>query len=95
MRGAPLKDTAVIAASSDFFIGNDSGIMHIADALGVDMAVIFGSTSPGWGGPVNSRAEIFYSGIECQPCFEKKCRFGNYNCLKNIKPADVFKKIKL
>jgi lipopolysaccharide heptosyltransferase II len=95
MRGAPLNDAAVIAANSDFFIGNDSGIMHIADALGVPMAVIFGSTSPGWGGPVNSRAEIFYSGEDCQPCFEKKCRFGHCNCLKNIKPADVFNKIKL
>ncbi len=95
MRGAPLKDTAVIAANSDLFIGNDSGIMHLADAFGVDMAVIFGSTSPGWGGPVNSKADIFYSGPDCQPCFEKECRFGHYNCLKNIKPADVFKRIKL
>jgi lipopolysaccharide heptosyltransferase II len=95
MRGAPLKDTAVIAADFDLFIGNDSGIMHMADAFGVNMAVIFGSTSPDWGGPVNSKAEVFYSGLDCQPCFEKECRFGHYNCLKNIKPADVFKKIKL
>jgi heptosyltransferase-2 len=69
--------------------------MHMADAFGVNMAVIFGSTSPDWGGPVNSKAEVFYSGLDCQPCFEKECRFGHYNCLKNIKPADVFKKIKL
>jgi lipopolysaccharide heptosyltransferase II len=95
MRGATLKQTAEAAKNADFFIGNDSGIMHIADAYGVNMAVIFGSTFPGWGGPVNSRAEIFYSGLDCQPCFEKKCRFGHYNCLKNITPADVLKKIKL
>jgi lipopolysaccharide heptosyltransferase II len=95
MRGATLERTAEAAKNADFFIGNDSGIMHIADAFGVDMAVIFGSTFPGWGGPVNSRAEIFYSGLDCQPCFEKKCRFGHYNCLKNITPADVIKKIKL
>jgi lipopolysaccharide heptosyltransferase II len=95
MRGSSLDETMTIAKNADYFIGNDSGIMHIADSFGVPMSVIFGSTAPGWGGPVNSKAEIFYAGLDCQPCFEKTCRYGHYNCLKTIKPEDVLKRIKI
>jgi heptosyltransferase-2 len=93
MRGAPLTEVMDIARNTDLFIGNDSGIMHIADSFSVPMIVIFGSTAPTWGGPVNSKAELIYKAIECQPCFEKECRFGHYNCLKNIKPDEVLSKV--
>ncbi|HDQ25675.1 MAG TPA: lipopolysaccharide heptosyltransferase II [bacterium] len=91
LRGAPLEEIKYILANSSAFIGNDSGIMHMADALNVPCVVIFGATAPGWGGPVQAKAEIFYAGIDCQPCFDRKCRFGHYNCLKEIKAADVYK----
>ncbi len=93
MRGTGLKEVVAAAKKARLFIGNDSGVMHIADAFGIPMVVIFGSTAPGWGGPVNSRAEIFYADLDCQPCFKKECRYGHYNCLKIIKPGDVLTKI--
>jgi lipopolysaccharide heptosyltransferase II len=92
LRGSGLKEVIAAAKSADYFVGNDSGVMHIADAFGVPMSVIFGSTAPGWGGPVNSRAEIFYGGLDCQPCFKKSCKYGHYNCLNMVKPGDVLKK---
>ncbi len=73
----------------DLFIGNDSGLMHIADAFHIPLIAIFGSTSAKWTGPLSKNAYIFGSGIDCSPCFEKVCKFGHYKCLYEIKPETV------
>lgn len=93
LRGASLEKVMNSAKNAALFIGNDSGIMHIADAFKTPMIVIYGSTAPYWGGPTASKQERFYTGLECQPCFEKTCRYGHYNCLKSIKVEDVFRKV--
>jgi len=71
------------------FAGNDSGAMHLAAALGIPTVGIFGSTNPIRTGPAGARARIIYRAIECSPCLERTCRFGHYNCLKPIEPAEV------
>jgi lipopolysaccharide heptosyltransferase II len=92
LRGAALGDVMLEAKGASLFIGNDSGIMHIADAFGTPMIVIYGSTAPYWGGPITSKAAQLYEGLDCQPCFEKQCRYGHYNCLKKITPGAVLDK---
>lgn len=93
LRGGQLDELMCITKEADLFIGNDSGVMHMADAFGVPVMVIYGSTAAYWGGPINSKTEKFYAGLNCQPCFNKECRYGHYNCLKSIKPEDVYNKI--
>ncbi len=90
-RGKPLAETLGLIKRAYFFVGNDSGLSHAADALSVPMAVIFGATAPHWAGPVSENAKIIYRGIKCQPCFKKICRFGHYRCLTDVKPGEVFR----
>jgi heptosyltransferase-2 len=73
----------------DGFVGNDSGVAHLASALGIPTVAIFGSTSPLRTGPLGPRTEIIYRGIECSPCLARTCRFGHYRCLRDIEPREA------
>ena len=71
------------------FAGNDSGSMHVAGALGKPTVGIYGSTRADRTGPLGTRTRVLYKPIECSPCLKRTCKFGHYNCLKMIEPADV------
>jgi len=73
----------------DGFAGNDSGSMHVAGALGLPTVGIYGSTRADRTGPLGPRTKILYKKIECSPCLKRTCRFGHYDCLKQIGPEEV------
>lgn len=73
----------------DGFIGNDSGCAHIAGALQLPAVVIFGSTNPERTRPLGSKTRVVYHKLECSPCLARTCRFGHYNCLTQIDPAEL------
>ena len=73
----------------DGFIGNDSGCMHLAGALGIPTVAIFGSTNPARTGPMGPKTRVIYHQLECSPCLARTCRFGHYNCLTQIEPAEM------
>jgi heptosyltransferase-2 len=71
------------------FAGNDSGCMHLAGALGIPTVAIFGSTNPARTGPIGPQCRVIYRGLECSPCLERTCRFGHYNCLREVRADEV------
>lgn len=71
------------------FAGNDSGAMHVAAALGIPTVGIFGSTWPERTGPLGPRTRVLYRKISCSPCLDRTCRFGHYDCLKQISVEEV------
>jgi heptosyltransferase-2 len=73
----------------DGFAGNDSGAMHVAAALDIPTVGIFGSTNPARTAPVGLKTAVIYHAIHCSPCLQRTCRFGHYQCLQSITPADV------
>ncbi|HYL58103.1 MAG TPA: lipopolysaccharide heptosyltransferase II [Candidatus Acidoferrales bacterium] len=73
----------------DGFIGNDSGCAHLAGALGIPTVAIFGSTNPDRTGPLGAKARVIYRKLECSPCLARTCRYGHYNCLMQIEPAEL------
>ncbi|MFP4465701.1 MAG: lipopolysaccharide heptosyltransferase II [Candidatus Goldiibacteriota bacterium] len=90
MRGKTgLSEVFALIKNSSLFMGNDSGMMHAADALGTPLAAVFASTSPEWTGPLSKNAAVVRPKVFCSPCFEKTCRYKNYKCLKEITPEDV------
>jgi heptosyltransferase-2 len=71
------------------FAGNDSGAMHAAAAVGIPTVGIFGSTQPERTGPLGPRTRVLYRRISCSPCLARTCRYGHYECLKQLGVGEV------
>jgi lipopolysaccharide heptosyltransferase II len=84
-----LKEAFILIKNASLFIGNDSGLMHAADAFKVPLIAVFGSTSFNWTGPVSKNSRVIFNRVACSPCFEKTCRYGHYNCIKGIAEETV------
>jgi len=66
------------------FIGNDTGIMHVAAAVGTPVIAFFGLTNPLLWGPRGSGHTVFYKGIDCSVCFPDGCIRGDKSCMRMI-----------
>jgi heptosyltransferase-2 len=84
-----LGELIALLSLSSGFIGNDSGCMHLAGALGIPTVAIFGSTNPARTGPMGPKTHVIYRKLECSPCLARTCRFGHYRCLTQIEPAEL------
>jgi heptosyltransferase-2 len=90
-----LVDTVDLLACAESVVTNDSGLMHVAAAVGVEINVIYGSSTPDYTPPLTTddKKKIFYLGLECSPCFKRVCPLGHTDCLNNIKYDVVFNSI--
>lgn len=71
------------------FIGNDSGLMHLAAALGLPTIGIFGSSNPQWTSPVGPRTTaVVPEGFSCRPCYRKTCNQAEF-CLETVEAETV------
>jgi heptosyltransferase-2 len=66
-----LRDTIALLKRSALFVGNDSGIMHLAAAAGTPLVALFGPQSPVKFGPWSKKAKVIYKGFPCSPCRQK------------------------
>ncbi len=95
-----LDVVASIIARCVLFIANDTGLMHLAAALGVPVIGIFGPTDPKRTGPRGTKSYIVNKKIACSPCytFERlgkgiSCNFSNAKCLNEISVNDVLNEV--
>jgi predicted lipopolysaccharide heptosyltransferase III len=84
-----MKQFAAIAKKSALFVGNDSGAMHIASAVGTPVVALFGPSSPVEWGPRGGATEVIYKGLDCRTCFHPTCQRGEQNCMKLIAVDEV------
>lgn len=70
-------------------ITNDSGLMHIAAALGRPLVAIYGSTDPGFTPPLSDKVKIVKEQIACSPCFKRSCELGHHRCMKMLSVQKV------
>lgn len=81
-------------STCDAMVSNDSGVMNIANALGIPLVALFGPTNPVTRGPINSPVRILSPGTDCAPCEAKagyKSRFdgGKCQCISLISVSRV------
>ncbi|GAB4354075.1 MAG: lipopolysaccharide heptosyltransferase II [Gammaproteobacteria bacterium] len=84
-----LVDVIDLMALCSHAVTNDSGLMHIAAAVGIQVVAIYGSSSPDYTPPLTKRATIHVLELACSPCFERDCRFGHNDCLRRISVDQV------
>ena len=86
---ASLRQSAALLSLCSNFITNDTGVMHLAAAVGTRVTAIFGSTNPVWTKPWGEKHRVIYNGETCSPCYKRECRYGHYECLRKILVTDL------
>ena len=83
-----LEDAVDLLSVVRAAVTNDSGLMHVAAAVGTHVVAIYGSSSPAFTPPLTARKTVLYLGIECSPCFQRTCPLQHLRCLRDI-PAQT------
>lgn len=84
-----LRRLAALISQSTLFVTNDSGPMHMANALGVPVIAIFGPTDPRATGPFQDPAVVIKKDTVCWPCSYRDCPF-DHRCMMAIAPEEIF-----
>ncbi|GAA3896282.1 lipopolysaccharide heptosyltransferase II [Halomonas cibimaris] len=85
-----LADAVDLLAGSEQAVTNDSGLMHVAAAVGTRVQAIYGSSSPAYTPPLTANAQIHYLALDCSPCFKRVCPLGHTNCLNHLYPEPLY-----
>jgi len=93
--GLPLNQLAALLKKCSLYLGNDSGITHLAAAVGTPVVALFGPTDPRVWGPRGDTVSIVYKAQECSPCRGEEMRgCVRRKCLEGITVEEVYEKVK-
>jgi heptosyltransferase-2 len=85
-----LVEAVDLLAACRVAVSNDSGLMHIAAAVGTHTVAIYGSSTPDFTPPLTANAEVHYRRLSCSPCFKRECPLGHLDCLRGISVDSVY-----
>jgi heptosyltransferase-2 len=89
-----LADVIDLLSNVSVAVTNDSGLMHVAAAVGAHVVAIYGSSSPDFTPPLTANQTVIYRRLVCSPCFERTCPLGHLRCLKEISTGAVLEAVR-
>jgi lipopolysaccharide heptosyltransferase II len=95
LTGPDLRNAILALAAAAAAVSNDSGLLHVAAALGTPAIGIFGPTSPWHWAPLNPLAAVIEtrSELPCRPCHKPTCRLRHHRCMRDIPAAQVLEAV--
>jgi heptosyltransferase-2 len=96
LTGPDLRNAILALAAAAAAVSNDSGLLHVAAALGTPTIGIFGPTSPWHWAPLNPLAAVIETVTElpCQPCHKPTCRLHHHRCMRDIPAGRVLEAVR-
>ena len=92
VRSLNLANVVALLSRCDLYLGNDSGITHLAAAIGIQTVALFGPTDPRQWRPNGMRVRVLTQNMECSPCFDSnKNVCPHRECLTLLSPVEVIK----
>jgi heptosyltransferase-2 len=96
-----LPEAFALIGQARWVVSNDSGLMHLAAALGVPQVALYGSSSPLHTPPINPLARVLWlkndasyrPALDCAPCFQRHCPLGHLRCLNDLSPDRVAREV--
>jgi heptosyltransferase-2 len=91
LTGTDLRNGILALAAANLVISNDSGLLHVAAAIGSRTIGIFGPTSPWHYAPLNPIEAVIQApgDIPCRPCHKPTCKMLHHRCMRDIPVEDV------
>ena len=91
LTGTDLRNAILALAAATVAVSNDSGLLHVAAALGTPSIGIFGPTSAWHWAPLNPLAAVIEtkSDVPCRPCHKPTCRLRHHRCMRDIPMEQV------
>jgi lipopolysaccharide heptosyltransferase II len=88
-----IRQTAKAIKQCTAIITNDTGVLHIASAVNIPIAAVFGSTVKEFGfEPYYAEYKIFEVELKCRPCTHigrANCPKGHFNCMRLINTDSI------
>lgn len=84
-----LIDAIDLLSMANVTVTNDSGLLHIAAAVGSKVVAMYGSTPPWFAPPLTDQQSVHHMALSCSPCFKRECPLGHHDCMRMIDPSTV------
>jgi heptosyltransferase-2 len=78
-----IADLPALLSRCQLFVGNDSGAMHVAAAVGLPVVAVFGPTDPNGTAPVTPLCTVVQEKTYCSPCFLRRCPI-DHRCMTTV-----------
>jgi len=89
-----LKEAVGNVARAKVAVGPDTGLMHIAAAVGTPVVSLWGATSSSRTGPYGFEELVIQGKADCSPCYRKRCPIGRI-CMQSIDVEAIMTKIEI
>ena len=86
--GTSLGELVRLLEESDLLLTNDTGTMHLAASLGVQVVAVFGSTDAELTGPLGAGHRVLQHKVPCGPCFQRECHL-DFACMRGVSAEEA------
>jgi lipopolysaccharide heptosyltransferase I len=82
-----LRQIVALLERAKLVIGNDTGPLHVAAAMGVPLVALYGPTNPSRTGPFGRDDSVLRLNLPCSPCYSRTC--SHRSCMEWMKVESV------